>query len=100
MPSASRKQLQEIANKLQMTISQPDFQEKIDKSHKLYANSQAIQDILLPVLQDLGFKSEKRGLFSNYQVSSLRPDFYKKIGMTGIIVEVERGRTTACCHAQ
>ena len=43
----------------------------------------------------LGFTSEKNGLFNDYEVSSLRPDFYKQVGQTGIIVEIERGRTVA-----
>lgn len=91
-----RKQVHKIAQDLQVTMSQNNFIEQIAKAHKLHAKSQDVQDIFLPVLTRLGFKSEKKGLFENYEVSSLRPDFFKKIGhQTGIIVEVERGRTTA-----
>ena len=35
---------------------------------------------------------EKKGLFKNYN-SQLRPDYYKKLKKSGIILEVERGKT-------
>lgn len=44
-------------------------------------------------MMNLGFTSEKEGLFSKYKNSGIRPDFYKKIKNTGILFEVERGKT-------
>lgn len=44
---------------------------------------------------ELGFESERRRLFANYQVSRLRPDYYCRIDDTGILLEVERGKTIA-----
>ena len=43
----------------------------------------------------IGFKDESEGLFSNYPNTRLRPDYYLPImaGDTGIIIEVERGKT-------
>ena len=35
-----------------------------------------------------------KGLFDQYPTKALRPDFYKEIGNTGVILEVERGKTT------
>ena len=49
-----------------------------------------IEEIAIP----LGFKDEKQGLFKKYKDSGLRPDFYKKIGKNGILMEVERGKIT------
>lgn len=52
-----------------------------------------MQAVLLERATELGFKGESKGLFSSYQ-SALRPDYYLLIGSTGIILEVERGKTT------
>ena len=41
----------------------------------------------------LGFRDERRGLFSAYE-SALRPDYFREVGGTGVILEVERGKTT------
>ncbi len=46
-------------------------------------------------MESLGFVSEKKGLFEEYDVAGLRPDYYKPIGNTGILFEVERGKTNA-----
>jgi hypothetical protein len=44
----------------------------------------------------LGFTSEKNGLFNNLSVKQLRPDYYRKLdNKSGIIMEVERGKTIA-----
>ena len=42
----------------------------------------------------LGFRDESKGLFETYQSSALRPDYFRPIGSTGVILEVERGKTT------
>ena len=42
----------------------------------------------------MGFKDEKQGLFKKYKDSGFRPDFYKKIGNNGTLMEFERGKTT------
>jgi hypothetical protein len=34
------------------------------------------------------------GLFAAYKTSALRPDFYRPVGESGILLEVERGKTT------
>ena len=55
---------------------------------------QIIQKIIEEIAKPLGFTDEKEGLFKKYSNSGLRPDFYKKLGKTGILMEVERGKTT------
>jgi hypothetical protein len=92
MPFPSEfKEVKEYARKLYDFINEPKNRTIIEEKHKLNAKSQEIQEIISPKLQELGFESEKKGLFKEYQ---LRPDYYKKLSEnTGIIVEVERGRT-------
>lgn len=67
--------------------------EKINDTHKVNATSHKIQDIFIEKCIKLGFSSEKKGLFNNYKTTQLRPDYYKSINNTGIIMEVERGKT-------
>ena len=40
------------------------------------------------------FSDESRGLFENYSTKLMRPDYYRPVGKTGVILEVERGKTT------
>jgi len=66
---------------------------EINQCHRLNATSQQIQAIIHKEVESLGFQSEKRGLFLDYKVAALRPDFYRPLGKSGIILEVERGKT-------
>lgn len=85
-----------IADKLEEFMNKSDIQETLAKTHQLYANSTEIQEIILPKAIELGFSSEKKGLFNNYTVKALRPDYYLDLGNnSGIIMEVERGKTIA-----
>jgi hypothetical protein len=63
--------------------------------HKLNGSSQQVQGLLEEKLSELDFTSEKKGLFGGCKVPSLRPDFYRKVGKSGILVEIERGKTIA-----
>ena len=44
-----------------------------------------------PYAELLGFSSQKTTLFTDYPVA-LRPDWYRPLGHSGIILEVERGK--------
>jgi len=56
-------------------------------------SSANVQGVFLEHARQLGFRDESKGLFSEY-ASGLRPDYFMNIGDTGIILEVERGKTT------
>jgi hypothetical protein len=56
-------------------------------------SSAEVQSTLGGHAKSLGFESEKTGLFADSQFV-LRPDYYMKLGATGILLEVERGKTT------
>lgn len=55
--------------------------------------STGIQAAISPYLTHCGFRTEARGLFADYEPRNLRPDFYLAIGDSGILLEVERGKT-------
>ena len=86
----------EVFDKLVTFMEKDEIQKRLKQTHILNANSSEIQDILLTKTNELGFKSEKTGLFKEYPVKQLRPDYFLKINSEkGIIIEVERGKTIA-----
>ena len=84
-----------IADDFAHFLRTPEIEHEISNVHKHGATSTEVQKIVHPGVTALGFASEKKQLFATYSVPALRPDFYKKIGTTGILLEVERGKTIA-----
>lgn len=82
----------EYANVLVEYLNQPNIQEQLTEANVPGASSAKIQEIILEKAEELGFKDEKKGLFSTYATKSLRPDYYKKLKDDGILIEVERGK--------
>ncbi len=87
------KEVKKISNKVYSFLSNPETKRKIDMKNQPKKSSGDIQKIITSEMINLGFTSEKKGLFLKYKNSGIRPDFYKKIKNTGIIFEVERGKT-------
>jgi len=56
-------------------------------------SSARVQAAFKGAAEALGFRSEARGLFSE-SISGLRPDYFRALDGTGILLEVERGKTT------
>lgn len=86
-------QAKKIAEELQAYLNQNDVAEKIRGANAPNHSSHDVQRIFLDFLSERWFQDEKKGLFSSYRTALLRPDYYKPIGETGIIFEVERGKT-------
>lgn len=85
-----------IFQSLVQFMESADIQEKLESTHQLHAKSGEIQEIILDKTKELGFSSEKNGLFNNQPVRRLRPDYYLELEKnSGIIMEVERGKTIA-----
>ncbi len=87
--------VEEIAIELRAYLDEESTQESLRDRHVVGASSAGIQELILDKARTLGFQSEKKRLFSNYPVSALRPDYYRPFGETGILLEVERGKTIA-----
>ena len=87
-------QVQEIAQRLLLNLNTPEVLRRIEKANLPNRSSREIQDAFIEEAQEIGFKSESKGLFSNYHNKALRPDYYMRVGKNGIILEVERGKTT------
>ena len=88
-------EVEKLSQKLHEYLNLNEVKKKIAKTHFLGATSHQIQSIVKDFMTELGFSSEKKGLFSEYDVAGLRPDYYKPVGNTGILFEVERGKTNA-----
>ncbi len=84
---------QTVAKEIYGYMCMPDISEKLSKTHQVDAKSHEIQEIILPKCSELGMSSEKKGLFSSYVTAQLRPDYYLALNNTGLIMEVERGKT-------
>ena len=88
------KEIFKISNIIEEYLNQREVYQRIQNSNVKGTDSQVIQKIIEEIAIPLGFKDEKQGLFKKYKDSGLRPDFYKKIAKNGILMEVERGKTT------
>ena len=93
LQSSEWKEVKKISDKVYSILSDPKMKRKIDKDNQPGGSSRVIQTLISTEMEKLGFTSEREGLFSEYRNTRLRPDFYKKVGDSGIIFEVERGKT-------
>ena len=86
-------QISIIAKQLLNHLNQPNKIEELMVANQPGNSSAMVQDVFIGYAKELGFESEKTGLFKEYSMG-MRPDYYKKTKNSGIIIEVERGKTT------
>lgn len=86
-------EVMDLAELLLGELAMPSTRSLILTANQPGESSSGIQGALTPFLVDHGFRSEAKGLFADYHTRSLRPDFYRATGDTGILLEVERGKT-------
>jgi hypothetical protein len=83
-----------MAKRLLDHLNTEEVQRKIGKANAPGASSAVIQAVFTEFAGTLGFANECAGLFENYQNRALRPDYYLPLKNSGILLEVERGKTT------
>ena len=83
----------DVADALTNDLRRPDVAALIEEANRPGNSSALVQRVFLAEATELGFRDESKGLFASYQ-SALRPDYFMPIGDSGIILEVERGKTT------
>ena len=88
-------QVEKLIKDVDQILNAESVLASIRDAHVFNATSQKIQDVILEDLSKLGFVSEKKGLFADSPVASIRPDYFKSLSGGGIIFEVERGKTIA-----
>ncbi|MFZ2542331.1 MAG: hypothetical protein WAW75_11250 [Gallionella sp.] len=82
-----------IGDLLYEHLCTPEIGLKLTEANQPGNSSHKVQSTFLEYAEKLGFASEKKGLFNNYATSGLRPDYYLRIESSGILLEVERGKT-------
>ncbi len=87
-------EVRRLSDLLLAHLIEPNAQERIAAANVANASSSKVQDTFLPYATDLGFRSEAKGLFSSGLNPGLRPDYYYPLDESGILLEVERGKTT------
>ena len=85
------KKVLDLASSLKNNLQEKSVD--FDRACVLGASSSVAQSVIMPSAERLGFASEKKGLFSEYSTSALRPDFFLPVHLTGVLLEVERGKT-------
>jgi len=94
-PSTNLESALELAEKVRTILAKDSVKKAISDVHLVGASSHRVQAAIIKEVEELGFQSEKKGLFANFDVSGIRPDYYKEIPGGGILFEVERGKTIA-----
>ena len=82
-----------LADQLHGHLNQPHKLGRIAEANQPGNPSSEVQNAFLEFAQTIGFESEKKGLFKDSGLA-LRPDYFLPIDNTGILLEVERGKTT------
>lgn len=82
-----------LAKRLLTELNSASTAKRIREANAPGRSSADVQSAFLPSAEMLGFSSEKQGLFAG-SIRGLRPDYFKRVGDTGVILEVERGKTT------
>ena len=81
-----------VADALASHLNTPQAQAAIAIAHGPRSPSSAVQATFLDFATGLGFRNEATGLFADYQ-KRLRPDYFLAVASTGILLEVERGKS-------
>jgi hypothetical protein len=83
-----------ISDKLLEHLNEPQAQELLAAANAPGLSSAQVQASFRMFAGELGFTSETKGLFAAYENRAVRPDYYLGLDGTGILMEVERGKTT------
>ena len=82
-----------IADQVESHLKTKKIRARIAEANQPGASSSDVQSVLLEHATSLGFRDEAEGLFRSYKNKRLRPDYFLDIGGTGVILEIERGKT-------
>lgn len=91
--STEWQEVSSLAAHLLSALNSPDTLAAIERANRPRAPSHAVQDAVRGSAEALGFRSEAAGLFAT-SIPGLRPDYFTQLGQAGILLEVERGKTT------
>jgi hypothetical protein len=76
--SGEYREVERITKSLHDRLCQPARTAELEAANQPGNSSQLVQVVFTAIAMDLGFTSEKRGLFATYLTSGLRPDFFSR----------------------
>jgi hypothetical protein len=82
-----------LADDLCNHLNTPEACARIAEANQPGRSSADVQATFGDFARDLGFENEKVGLFADEELG-LRPDYFCRVGDSGVLLEVERGKTT------
>lgn len=83
--TAAYAEVSRISDLLHTHLNEPAAQAALAIANVPNASSGLVQETFVPYATELGFKSEAKGLFADYENKFLRPDYYLPLGESGII---------------
>jgi hypothetical protein len=83
-----------VAKSLLDHLNTPEAQDLLALANLPGQSSAMVQGSFNVFATDLGFVDESKGLFEAYKNRAVRPDYFRRMRDTGILMEVERGKTT------
>jgi hypothetical protein len=93
LASVEWREVEQLADRLLKELNAEETLLRIAEANRPGTSSAKVQAAFRPTAERLGFHSERMGLFSN-SLAGLRPDYFLSLADAGIILEVERGKTT------
>lgn len=91
--SAEWRKVEDVADALLNELNSDDISDRISQANLPGTSSAHVQAAFGVAASRLGFHSERTGLFAE-SIPGLRPDYFLPVAETGILLEVERGKTT------
>lgn len=85
--------MSDLADRLHQHLGTEPLLALLTQANQPRGSSATVQATFREFMHDLGFESERKGLFSADEFA-LRPDYFLELPESGILLEVERGKTT------
>ena len=87
------REVSQLADRLFDHLNSPEASARISEANQPGRSSSVVQATFGEFARELGFENEKVGLFADEELA-LRPDYFRRVGTSGVLLEVERGKTT------
>lgn len=81
-----------LAERLHAHLCSPEASARIELANRPGQSSAAVQATFGAFARELGFETEKAGLFAAEELA-LHPDYFRRVGDSGVLLEVEKGKT-------
>lgn len=91
-PRVETDEVRGVADALRRAIDTPATVSALAEIPDIGGSSHTVDAIVTPIASQHGFVSQRKDLFAEYP-TRLRPDWYRPVGDSGIILEIERGKT-------